>query len=272
VTPLENIRAKIQRAEKHIRDLERARRRFLRTSPYKVVPYFHIEHGFTVFVLEVCPEIPPCIALIAGDAAHNLRSALDHIAHELFFRHPKTGTTTKSERVQFPIFDTPEAYEGAKLGTEPRGLFRLGESIKDTLDRVKPYRGGDDRLWILHKLDIFDKHHALPTSSMVVSDFGFEVDTTSVEAAFKGLIRLPSGAIPKRTVYFPAPKPFQAPKQGAILFSVAGDYETNKRVNFTFDITLGEPEPAANKPILGTLCDLAKVVEDTAASFEPLLL
>ena len=79
-------------------------------------------------------------------------------------------------------------------------------------------------------------------------------------------------AIPKQTVYFRAPKPFQTPEQGAILFGVAGDHETDKRVYFTFDITLGEPEPAAGKPILGTLLSLAKVVKDTVACFEPFLL
>jgi len=49
---------------------------------------------------------PEDLALIAGDAIHNLRSALDHIAWELV----AAGSSEPNHRTQFPVGKTQASY------------------------------------------------------------------------------------------------------------------------------------------------------------------
>ncbi len=76
-------RVKIQRAKKHIADFEREKVAFLDTSPYVVIRQFDAEHNVTQSIMGPLPTIPSELAVIAGDAAQNLRSALDYLAAEL---------------------------------------------------------------------------------------------------------------------------------------------------------------------------------------------
>ena len=72
--------AKIERAKEHIRDSDRERAAFLGGDPYTLTPEFNRETSSTLYFLDECREIPFNIPLIAGDAIHNLRTALDYLA------------------------------------------------------------------------------------------------------------------------------------------------------------------------------------------------
>jgi hypothetical protein len=76
---------KIERAKEHIRDLDAAIGDFLRDEPYRLGakphPVAEIKHT-TLYVAEVKP-ITSRLSLLIGDAIHNLRSALDHLAWQL---------------------------------------------------------------------------------------------------------------------------------------------------------------------------------------------
>lgn len=52
------------------------------------------------------------------------------------------------------------------------------------------------------------------------------------------------------------------------LFSVAGDFETDKHIEFIFDVALGEPEVFKGKAIIETLFQLAELIEGIVTSFE----
>src|SRR5258708_16555502 len=99
------VRLKIKSAEKHIEDLEIAIQRFIGSKPYKIGakphPVVAIEHT-TLFIEEVKP-VPNDIALILGNAIHNLRSALDHLAWQLV----EAGGGTPIKKTPFSLFETP---------------------------------------------------------------------------------------------------------------------------------------------------------------------
>ena len=90
----ESSRLKIQRAYRHINELQTLFNTFLQSAFYKI----HIEEEagsgqFIVKILSIA-EPPAETALIVGDICHNLASALDHAIARIFPR--------ESEWLKFP--------------------------------------------------------------------------------------------------------------------------------------------------------------------------
>jgi hypothetical protein len=252
--------AKIERAKEHIRDLDRKKTAFLALNPYTVTPEYYVEHGATAYFLDECREIPVCVPLLAGDAAHCLRTALDYLAYGLV---PAVVGQVPFTHIYFPICKSLKEYSTKSV----RKTYGMPQSAKDRIDAFKPYLGGDDRLWNLHQLDIVDKHRLLTTTATVVTKMAFDVDAAWVEESFKGFIKFSPGSFPKRVVYLPAPKPLFPMEKGAMLYAVAGNHETNKRINLTFDIAFGESEVFAGKLLIETLSELTNLVQSIVLSF-----
>jgi hypothetical protein len=94
------------------------------------------------------------LALIAGDAIHNLRTALDFAWYSTISRCLPDKLSDKSK---FPVRKTRQDLEGALHGIEiDTRLPRLFECM---VTQVQPYEGADNPLIrTLHDLDISDKH------------------------------------------------------------------------------------------------------------------
>lgn len=111
-------------------------------------------------------------ALMAGDAVHNMRSALDALVWE------NTNTESLSpgqrQKVAFPIADTVEKWEQAKnrlRGVNSDVLKRIGE--------VQPFQQSEahrasNALTALHSLDIDDKHRAGLSAAPLLATTAFE--------------------------------------------------------------------------------------------------
>jgi hypothetical protein len=239
--------------------MEKETAAFLAMNPYKVTPEFYAEYGTTAYFLDEFQPIPKRIPLLAGDAVHSLRTALDYLAYSLTPKPPGQVLNL----IYFPISKSLKEYE-AESARKTKGM---PQEIKKRIDAFKPYGGGNDLLWELHHLDIVDKHRLLVTTATIVTKMGFEIDTDFVEAAFKGLLKLPPGAVPKQTINFPAPKPLFPLEKGALLYGIKGNFEVNERVNLTFDIAFGEPEVITSKPIVPALVELSNLVESIVLAF-----
>ena len=97
--------AKVERANRHIQHLSRDISVFLKKHPYTIRREKDLKNGLIRFVASASTSTDPPIdfALLAGEVAHQLRSALDHAVFELCslrYRRPPKHLT------QFPIFDT----------------------------------------------------------------------------------------------------------------------------------------------------------------------
>jgi len=235
---LQACRSKIERAKKHIRDLDLARVAFLGTNPYVGIPKFHPEENQTVFVLESIPGVPNEIAAILGDAIHNLRTALDYLASELV---RSAGNEPKG--VYFPIADTAEKYE-AESGGKTKGMPK---EAKEIIDRLRPYGGGNYFLWALHKLDIIDKHRLLPAVGMKIGGWQISLSLTPTEYNFS----------------FPS-----VLENGDVIGWIPGDHVADKQMSISADITFGEPEVFKGRPMMQALADLIDFVEAIVFQFE----
>lgn len=145
----ESVRVKLERANKHIVDLDAAIAKFFERRPYSVVAYIDAERRATYCLKHIEP-IDLSIPAIAGDAIQNLRTALDYLAGALWRR-----TNSGEWRGYFPITES-----AAKYKTEGMGRIKgMGRDAIDAIDGVEPYQGGKgDTLWRLHSLSIIDKH------------------------------------------------------------------------------------------------------------------
>lgn len=103
----------------------------------------------------------PDIALILGDAVHNLKTALD-------YSWLKTITALAPSAVgnyaKFPVYPTLKQLKsvlmGRSMNTTAPSLFRL------IVDETKPDSGGNIFVCGIHELDIQDKHRLLiPTTN-----------------------------------------------------------------------------------------------------------
>jgi len=242
---LAGARAKIERAKEHIRNLDREKTIFLASDAYKVTPEFYVEKNVTAYFLDKCLVMPENISLLIGDAVHNLRTALDYLAYSLIPVIPGEDRT----HIYFPICESAKKYE-TQSGGKTKGM---PDPLKKRIDAFKPYAGGDDRLWGLHRLDIADKHRLLTTTITNVNTINFAINTDTVNRAFGGHLTFPSGLIKHQTVHIPAINPLFPIEKGALLYSIAGDHETNKDVNLTFDIAFGESEVFKGQLLVKTL-------------------
>jgi hypothetical protein len=148
---------KIQRARKHITDIHELGLAFGRHPDcYAAWIDNHAESGQNFFCIDIREDLFPAdeIALTAGDALHNLRSALDLMFYQVALKC--SGIPTRWNT--FPIRDTREALIDHWLNSalkQRQVTAELGAFIVDT---IKPYKTGNHSIWALHQMNISDKH------------------------------------------------------------------------------------------------------------------
>jgi hypothetical protein len=152
------VTKKIERADTHIEEFKIGLTKFMgsKPAPYAVRVDPETESGEPIVHTLKADAIPLSLMAIVGDAVHNLRSALDHIACALVW---DTGSEPLKQ-VEFPILDGPivTQKDEARFMTKVQGMR---QDAIDAIRGIRPYKGGNDLLWRLHRFDVIDKHKML---------------------------------------------------------------------------------------------------------------
>lgn len=162
--PFASARRKIDRADKHIADIDTLVADFQSPEFQSVREDVDTNTGNKILHYRLTePLVLEDLSMIVGDAIHNLRTALDYA----WFVLVKTFVPLAAdEYTKFPVYETRESMDARIKG---RHIDTVCKDLYDFIHRIKPYRiGGCDSLWILHRLDIADKH-ILPLSMSRVS-------------------------------------------------------------------------------------------------------
>ncbi|MGI9504638.1 MAG: hypothetical protein ACR2RE_16465 [Geminicoccaceae bacterium] len=161
-TPISSARLKIDRASKHIDEvvelLEKKR-------PFRWILETNAKAGCRSIYAERDEALIDDIAVICGDAIHNLRAAIDHAYSAIVA--PVTRNEKSAKAVQFPFSQTAEGLEGA---VKSRLAHKVSPEFFAAVIGLKPHggHGGDELLYLIHALDISDKHTSLvPTANQV---------------------------------------------------------------------------------------------------------
>ena len=266
VSPVEQIQLKITRSKRHLGELQNQVSAFFASAPYQVATKRDPGTGQLIYFVSRVEEVPLMIAVVAGDLMQNLRSALDHLAYRLVLAG--TAGATPVRHVYFPIADSVEKYE------EIKGSFLAGvrpEAIM-AIDAVKPYWGGTDALWRLHKLNIIDKHRLLLMVGSAFRSFDLgAVMQRQMEKSFLAWnqergIQLPPFLVRPGDRMFPL-------KINDELFTDLPEAEPNEKVKFNFEVSFQEPEADVRngEPLVETLAGLITVVEGAINQVAPLI-
>lgn len=168
---LDGPRVKLARAQEHLSTLESEVRAFLDGQPYRLVGEFDREASEYVVRLDGPANLPIGWSAIVGDAAHNFRSALDHLIWQLvLLNRDEPGRWN-----QFPIFRDPDEYR-----TRGRRMLKsVSREHRERIEGMQPYARGDDAeadpLWALYLISNRDKHRMLHTAIAIFAGGAFRL-------------------------------------------------------------------------------------------------
>ncbi len=263
MTGTEQIRLKIERADKHIHELEAELLSFKKSNPYKVGAKEDSQTRQLVYYITKADDVPAPVAAIAGDALQNLRTALDYVAGQL------CPASERHSQTAFPISDNATKYEAEKA----RKIKGMPKAAVNAIDATKPYKGGNDTLWRLHRLNNIDKHRLLLTVGTAYSavNIGPHAVGEMVKFGIAKHLGKPWVRLPIPTIYLrPSDRQFPL-KVGSELFRDLPGAEVNDKMNFLIDVAFGEPGICEGEPMLETLKGMLDLVGHIVTDFTPLL-
>lgn len=254
---LVGVRAKIERAKHHIRDVEARLRAFGETNPYDVVTESDPKVGERA-KFRVNHPLPIEIPIIAGEALNHLRSALDHLVWQLVDANGSKPTSSTC----FPIMKSPAEY----IAQSPGKIKGLGPGAVQLVNAQAPYPGGNDFLWMLHKLNNIDKHNLL---LVVAAHYGPGVATL--------MHTLPDGSTAKGSSWdihtIDPRKKLNVIEDGAecMLLVGASSRKMYMDVQIAFQVVFGNPGVGLGEPVVPLLHQLAGMVDGIVDQFVPFL-
>jgi hypothetical protein len=241
----EGPRLKVKRANQHIADLNKAIEAFIKTDFYT----FGIENDPNTgdqFLRFKMTKEPPCeLPLIIGDAIHNLRSSLDLAYCEILIAIGETPT----DYSRF-IFEEDRDKLVAKLKSGP--MKAAADIIDIIADFIKPYATAQNPLYILHNLDISDKH------LLLIPTFGIAQLRNINAQIFMGNSVVPNVTIANITLTID--------QNGGINFIGWGGGAAQQKIKFegkgdpSFSVRFGKGQALEGQPIVPTLHQLSQIV------------
>ena len=255
-TPIfQSARDKIERARHHFGDLKTELAEYKSRNPFNLVD---VTEGDSVEVqVVVKEEIPKALTLILGDCVHNLRSALDHIVFESVAR---PGT----RNCDFPIWNGKSSDFSQTKWTafvEDKVQGRNAVVLRRYLGALRAFQqGADEYLWVLHRLDIIDKHRLLlavcaATDSIktVTCVHGVRVNADGTTEAIPNVGELELVFVPEKR--FPL-------DDGTVLLTLEKEQWADlKSMTPRLSIALAEPEPLAGHELEPAIRELIERVD-----------
>jgi hypothetical protein len=171
------VRAKVERAKENLRDMEKTLRTFHHHTPGDQIEIKSrgVRPG-QIYTYHV----PFNTLAAAGDVVNNLRGGLNHLVCQLMLANRPRSTQKQLAACQFPIGKSEAAYKQAR-GTRLKGV---SPGAVQLIDALKPYKGGNDALWLLSELDNISKHRLLLSMGKVVMCYADWVGEMSLSNAF----------------------------------------------------------------------------------------
>src|ERR1035441_6117521 len=157
---LRSSHRKLARAKDHIQDLRRRIEAFEQSCPYSSVSGTDSDFpNEVVHKIKITMQLPESVCEIAGDAANNLREALDHAGYSVAVASGKINP----RNCQFPFARTEEDLRKSSIGNAKD----VPEEIRSLFCAFQPFKGGDDLLWSLNNICVCNKHKILAPFGVV---------------------------------------------------------------------------------------------------------
>lgn len=132
-------RLKIERAKKHLVELEDQVRVYSERHPYRIGWERHgnPDSGEWLCILRITEQPDRAVSTIIGDVVHNVRSALDHLATAI-------APESQEREASFPIRDVDPWNLDGRAGEKARESFQaatrgMPEEAKTIIKQLQPY-------------------------------------------------------------------------------------------------------------------------------------
>ena len=262
-------RLKIERAERHTREVAEVVQTFLANNPYSIVKEDDPSAGQRVWKLRIHKCVPAELSAIVGDAIHNARSALDLIAVAVV-RHCQPDRVSYNH-VKFVIRKSREEFEAALLSN----IKGASSEARRIFEDLKPYKGGDEAFWRLHQLDILDKHKALIPVGAAYHSFDMSMVPSAKLLAYSGMgspyLWEKMRATAPRIRFKPADRQFPL-KDGAELYRAPLESPFEDEPQFSFEVAFGEGQILDGEPVIPALTQICEFVKVVCTTFETTIL
>jgi hypothetical protein len=211
------------------------------------------------YIADAITPLPGRLALVVGDMVHNLRSALDHTAYQLFLAN--RGTPIDGKHVAFPI----EKSFGEYRDSSNRKLRDVASAAKAAIDALRPYKGGDDRFYQISALDNADKHRLLLVVAAQLRSVSF--GNARVSEAMSWALS-PGSKIEMPPVFWKVANPKWPLEVGDILAIDVPDAEPDPTTQFIFDVVFDETVVCAGAELLGEMHELLSFTQNIVDGLE----
>lgn len=161
MTHLPSIRAKIERAKEHLLQLDDELHTYLDGDPMALVRQIQPDGETSVIAVQVVTQPPVSLSVLVGEIAHQLRSAVDHIAYGLVLAAGNSPT----RRTSFPVCKTRPNRLSVDGGVSSEALTRV--------DELQPYQQREPTahpLYVLNELWNVDKHRNLHLTALMLTN------------------------------------------------------------------------------------------------------
>lgn len=226
--------AKVKRANRHIHDMEEVCAS-INADGFRIFATDEADGVNVGMSFEPVLRAIPILCMMAGDAVHNLRTALDHLAYQIV-----SAAQKPPNYLYFPIADTLASLEANKSF---QLLSQIAPQIATVIQKeIKPY--GEDNMFVkLNKLDRVDKHRFLLVHSVSgAADIFASLDDNSVPEGIDAFILI-------------AGNPTRTPKTG----SKAAIHNENFR-HRGFQILFDKGLPLEHEEVIRSLKSLSTLV------------
>ena len=265
--PEDSASLKLRRAQHHFDELERIVAEYLASGPYEVDTKRDPNSRRLLYKIAKIHPFPSEIPGVLGDVLHNLRTTLDHLAYRLVY--DSTGVAPPTH-IYFPIADSEADYRHRR----DRQLQGASADAIVAIDEMKPYRGGNDDLWRLHRLDIVDKHRRILLAGMALRsiNIGPQMIHQLNEVIAANFDSEASWQVPSMNLFIrPADRMFPL-RVGDTIFSDLPDSTPSGRYQFVFELALSDEDTIIGEPIPAVLQPMIEQVKHaigTLAKFFP---
>ena len=171
-----SVRAKFHRAEEHIDTFEKEVTTWVQSNPYRVAVKHNADRSRYWAVVETIrdPNLERW-SLIAWDAVHNLRTALDHLIYSVAIFRTQQNPPPRRRDWTFPIRGDQASLQST-ISNKP--FPKLGNAVLKEIERFQPYNRPHNvfppLLTLLQRFDNSDKHHILRVPTICLWGAGWD--------------------------------------------------------------------------------------------------
>lgn len=253
-------RLKIERAKERLKELDAAAVRYFAAPAYRAEYRFNANSDQHELVVAESTAPPDEFVLLTGEIVQALRTSLDYAVGGTIIR-ALGSAPGEATLFEFPVFDDANKYARAKKSK----LAGVPPEDMELIDSVQPFTiatPSTHPLWVLHRLNIEDKHRRLH----VVAGAIWSTRISHVGAGGADAFLVDSKWIDHPLKYPLVP--------GTVLFAYRSNTSIPSTLNLEFaPVLLFDAPPLVLRwrvlPVLAELIDVtSKVVDGLAAPFK----